>query len=149
MENKEPSDRIRNTAAALDTALEERDRDRVLSFFADDCEIELLGVTLHGKENAARWLDWLYGHLREIKFTPITILVEDSTLFEEFVLEGTTSHGSRVKSKQAEVLTYEDGKLKGLRLYFDRLDFAETISRGFIGKWLVNNLTRISLKGLA
>lgn len=149
MGNNQPHDRILKSAAALDNTLEARDRDKVLSFFADDCEIELLGITLKGKESAARWLDWLYGHLKEIKFTPRTILVKDNIFFEEFILEGTTYHGSRVTSQQAEVLAYEDGKLKSLRLYFDRLDFAETISRGLIGKWLVKLLMKTSLKGLA
>ena len=148
MGNKELSDRILKSAAELDSALEERDRDRVLSFFAEDCEIELLGVTLKGKESASRWLDWLYDHLKEIKFAPRAILVEDNIFFEEFTLEGTTSSSNQITSKQAEVLAYEDGKLKSLRLYFDRLDFAETISKGPISRWLVKLLINTSLKGL-
>jgi len=148
MENNQLSGRIRNAATELDTALVERDRGKVLSFFVDDCEIEPLGITLKSKESASRWLDWFYEYLEEIKFTPRTILVKDSTFFKEFVLEGTTSIGSRVTSKQAEGLTYEGGKLKSLRLYFDWLDFAETVSSGPIGKWLVKLLIKNSLKGL-
>ena len=148
MEAGQSPDRIRKVAMDLDNALEARDTEIVLSCFADDCEIELLGVKLVGKEGAGKWLDWLYGHLVTVRFLPITIMVDGDTLFEEFVLKGRLQDGHEVESKQAEVLVYEDYKVKSLRLYFDRLDFADAVAKGFISKAIVRQVIKASLKDL-
>lgn len=132
----------------LDNAIESRDVDQIVSFFADDCEIELMGIKLSGKDGARRWLEWLFDTLVEIKFEPIIIMVERDTFFEEFILMGTLPNGKVVESKQSEVLVYEDYKIKSLRIYFDRLDFADVVAEGFISKKIVKMLISRSLKGL-
>ncbi|MDY6893107.1 MAG: nuclear transport factor 2 family protein [Chloroflexota bacterium] len=148
MEASLSSAQIRKVAMGLDNALEARDTELVLTYFSDDCEIELLGVKLVGKEGARRWLDWLYGHLNTVKLLPITIMVEGDTFFEEFVLKGRLQDGHEVESKQAEVLVYENYKVKSLRLYFDRLDFADAVAKGFISKAIVSQMIKASLKDL-
>ena len=132
----------------LDNAIESRDIDHIVSFFADDCEIELMGVTLSGKNGARRWLEWLFDTLVEVKFKPVVIMVENSTFFEEFLLVGTLPNGKVVESKQSEVLVYENYKIKSLRVYFDRLDFADVVAEGFISKRIVRTLISRSLRGL-
>ena len=120
-------DQIRKVAAEFDKAIVEKNRDSVLSSFVDQCIIELPGVCLKGKEGVKKWIDWIYNHFISLKFTPITILVEGSTFFEEFILEGTFKNGEKIQLKQAEVLVYEDLKIRYLRLYFDRLSIAEAV----------------------
>ena len=61
-------------------------------------------------------------------------MVDGNTLFEEFILKGTLHNGIEVQSKQSEVLTFENGKIKSLRLYFDRMDFADSVTKGFLSK---------------
>jgi len=92
-------------------------------------------------------LDWLYGELGTISFEPLTILVEGDTFFEEFVLRATKGT-MEVEIKATEVLVYRDYKVTHLRLYFDRLELAAALARGFLERWIVRKLERVSLRGL-
>jgi len=148
MQSKQSPDEIRRVAMDFDNAIKDRDMESILSSFSDECEIELLGIKLTGKEGATRWVNWLYQHLAKLEFIPVTIMVEGDTFFEEFVVRAWLHNGAEVQSKQAEVLVYENYKIKSLRLYFDRLDFAGSVARGFIEKAIVRQLIRTSLKGL-
>jgi ketosteroid isomerase-like protein len=141
-------EKIRQAAAELDNAIENKDVERILSDFSDDCEIQLLGIKLTGKDGLKKWIDWMYSHLAEIRFESITIMVDGNVFFEEFILKGRLHDGTQVQSKQTEVLIYENYQVKSLRLYFDRLDFAHAVAKGIIGKALVRRVVRESLKGL-
>ncbi|MGY5863401.1 MAG: nuclear transport factor 2 family protein [Candidatus Thorarchaeota archaeon] len=148
MTQVQEEDRIREVAMDFDNAIESKDIDHMVSFFADDCEIELMGIKLLGKDGARRWLEWLFDTLVEVKFKPVIIIVEEDTFFEEFILVGTLLNGKRIESKQAEVLVYENYKIKSLRVYFDRLDFADAVADGFVSRKIVKTLISRSLKGL-
>ncbi len=148
MGQDQDADRIKQVAMEFDNAIESKDMDHMVSFFADDCEIELMGITLSGKDGARKWLEWLFGTLVEVKFIPIIIMVEGNVFFEEFILVGTLQNGKVVESKQSEVLVYEDYKIKSLRVYFDRLDFADVVAEDFISRKIVSTLVSRSLKGL-
>ena len=141
-------DRIRQVAMEFDNAIEARDVERVVSAFAEDCQIELLGIKLKGREGARKWIEWLFSNIPDIRFEPVTIMVEGNVFFEEFIVTARHSDGPELKSKQAEVLVFEDYKLKSLRLYFDRLDFSDLIAGNIISKKIVGTVKSRSLKGL-
>ena len=143
------TERIRAVAKDLDDALETKDNEKILGSFSDDCEIELLGVTLKGKNGVRKWLDWKYQHVSAYRLVPVVIMIEGNVFFEEFLVEAKLPDGTRLQSKQAEVLVYdEDYRVKSLRLYFDRLDFADAVARDPISRFIVRRLIRASLKGL-
>jgi hypothetical protein len=146
---RQSPEEIRKVAMEFDSAIESKNVELALSGFADDCEIELLGARLIGKQGARKWLDWLYKNLAEVKFVPVTVMVDGSIYFEEFILGGKLHNGVEVRSKQAEVLIYENLKIKSLRLYFDRLDFADAAAKGPISRAISRRLVRTSLRGLA
>jgi len=148
MAHRQSADKIRQLAQDFDNAVASKNRELALTYFADDCEIELLGVKLTGKEGTRRWFDWLYQHLAEVSFLPVTIMVDGNIFFEEFVVTAKLPNGISLQPKQAEVLIYENYKIKNLRLYFDRLDFADAVLTGFLGKKIVQTLIKKSLKGL-
>jgi ketosteroid isomerase-like protein len=148
MENEQDPKRIRKAAKDFDDAVERRDIDLALSFFSDDCRIDMLGLSLAGKTGAGKWLKWLFTTFEEISFDPVTIMIEGDTFFEEFVLKGRLRNGNVVTSKQSEVLIYEDYKVKHLRLYFDRLDFAEVIGNRPIRRKVIKMIKNASLKDL-
>ena len=75
-------------------------------------------------------------------------MIEGNTFFEEFIVKARLHNGTEIKSKQAEVLLYENYKIKSLRLYFDRLGFAEAVTRGPVSQALVRRLINKSLEGL-
>lgn len=106
------------TSCLIDAALENAHVDNVLSLFAKDCELELLGAKLKGRDGVR--LDWLFGHVRELKFEPRVIAFDSDVFIEEFVVAATLRNGVRVRSHQAEVLTYRGGQVASLRLYLDQ-----------------------------
>lgn len=132
----------------FDNAIEARDIEQMVDAFADDCEIELMGVILNGKEGARKWSEWLCNSTPNIEFKPIIIMVDGNVFFEEFLVRGTLPDGKVVESKQAEVLVYENYKIKSLRLYFDRLDFSDLVVQNFFSQKIVDVLKSRSLKGL-
>jgi len=143
-------ERIREVAKDLDDTLETKNNEKILEFFADDCEVELLGVALNGKDGVRKWLDWKYQHVAHYELVPIVIMIEGNMFFEEFLVKAKLPDGTELESKQAEVLIYdEDYKVKSLRLYFDRLDFADAVVKNPISKFIVRRLVKMSLKGLA
>lgn len=148
MEQSQLPAQIRRLAAELDNAVESKNIELILSSFSDDCEIELLGIKLTGKEGAKKWIAWIYKHLAEVRFVPVTIMVQGDTFFEEFILKGKLHNGIEIRSKQAEVLIYENYKVKSLRLYFDRLEFADSVAKGPVSKALVRKLIKKSLNEL-
>jgi len=142
------TDEIRRVAVALDNAIENKDPDAVIACFADDCEIELLRHSLVGKAGVKKWFSWLFKNIWQIKFQPVKIMAEGNTLFEEFIIRARLRSGSEVKSKQAEVLIFENDKIKSLRLYFDRLDFADTLTKDPVSKAVLSRIIKKSLEGL-
>jgi len=148
MPNEQPPAKIREIALALDNAMENKNIPAILSSFTSNCEIELLRQQLTGKEGVQKWVDWLYHNFRQVKFQPVVIMVEGNILFEEFIVRVRLHNGLEIKSKQSEVLVFEGDKIKSLRLYFDRLDFAELVARGPLNKTVINQIIKKSLKGL-
>ncbi|MBM4447705.1 MAG: nuclear transport factor 2 family protein [Chloroflexi bacterium] len=148
MADKKSADKIRRVAMTLDNAIENKSLETVISCFADDCEIELLRHSLYGKAGVKKWFDWLFKNVWQIKFQPIIILAEGNTLFEEFIIRVRFESGPEIKSKQSEVLVFEKDKIKCLRLYFDRLDFADTLVKDPVSKAVLSRVMKKSLEGL-
>lgn len=148
MKTDQSPEEIRRLARILDDAVEANDMETVSSCFADECQIELPGAVLNGKAALEKALAWLYGELGVIRFEPITIMVEGSVFFEEFVLEARRGDERAVRIKATEVLVYRDYKVTQLRFYFDRLALAPALARGFVQRWLVSRVERATLKGL-
>lgn len=148
MHNADSSEEIRRAAMALDKALESRDLQLVTEKFTGDCEIELLSIKLLGKEGVRKWVNWMYKHVAEIKFLPVTIMVEGNKFFEEFIVEAKFHDGEEARSNQTVVLEFEKLKVKSLRMYFDRLDFSSAVAKDVISKTIVTELIKKSLEGL-
>jgi ketosteroid isomerase-like protein len=142
-------DRIREAAKALDDAVEKQDVEEVLAYFCDDCDIELLGVTLSGKAGLRKALGWMFRYFKEISFTPVTIMIEGSAFFEEFIFRAKSRIGKDIETKQAEVLIYDpDYQVRSLRLYFDRLELADATASNVLERIALRLLIRASTKEL-
>jgi ketosteroid isomerase-like protein len=148
MNNLPSSEEVRKIALAFDEALERKDEQAVIERFTEDCEIELLNVKLLGKEGVKKWLKWVYTHVAELKFLPVTIMVEGNKFFEEFTVEAKFYDEETTRSKQAVVLVFENLKIKSLRMYFDRLDFSSAVAKDVVSKTIVRELVKRSLEGL-
>jgi hypothetical protein len=140
--------KIKKLAEEFDNNLELQETDKLVPYFSEDCEIEIFGIKIKGKQNLKKWLNWLFNLFDTIKFKPIVIMVENNIFFEEFFISVSFNGGKQLKVKVAEVLEYQNYKIKSLRLYFDRLEFADLFANGFISKKVVNTIKKKSLKGL-
>ena len=149
MEYKLSAKQIRKYAKALDDAIEKHNIEEIVSYFADDCEIELLSIKLTGKEGLRKAIGWMRRYLKEIELIPVTIMVDGNTFFEEFIVKAKVKGGKEIQVKQAEVLVYdEEYKVRSLRLYFDRWELAEAFASNIIEKIMIKQLIKASLKGL-
>ena len=145
MENREE---IIKLAEDLDSDLETQDIQKLLPYFAEDCVIELFGLSLTGLKGVERWLNWFFNMFETIEFEPIVIIVEKNVFFEEFWINVTFNNGETLRAKVAEVLVYKNNKITSLRLYLDRLQFAEASLKGGLRKSLVRLIKKKSVEGL-
>ena len=149
MEQKQSTQQILTCAKALDDAIERHNIEEIVSYFSDDCEIELFGITFTGKDGLRKTIDWMFKYLKEITLIPITIMVQENTFFEEFIVRTKLKNGKEKQVKQAEVLVYdEEYKVKSLRLYFDRLELTEALNPNFAERVMIKQVIKASLKGL-
>jgi hypothetical protein len=148
MANSQNKEKILKLASDLDNDLEKMNIEALIPYFDENCEIELLGVFLKGISGLKKWLKWFFESFSSIKFEPIVIIVEGGVFFEEFFIHGITNKGRKLTGKIAEVLEYENYKIKSLRLYFDRLNFADASITGYLEKKIVKLIKNKSLKGL-
>lgn len=132
----------------LDCALEKKDYALIKNFFAEDCQIEFLEVTLQGRKGVEKWLDYIFRYVKKFKLEPITIMVEDGVFFEEFKVSATLPDDSKLNSKWAEVLIFENDKVQSLRLYFDRLKFAKSAASNLVARKILAYLEKKTLEGL-
>jgi len=146
IENQDKN-KILKLASDLDNDLELKNENKLISYFTDDCKIEMLGIKLEGRNELKKWLNWFFQMFEIIRFEPIVIMVENNTFFEEFFIRGTLKNGKSTNVKVAEVLEYQNYKIRSLRLYLDRLEFGSIID-GFFSKKLINFIKKRSLKGL-
>jgi ketosteroid isomerase-like protein len=142
------TNKILQLARDLDADLEKKDINKLISYFSEDCVIEILGLKLKDHSGLKKWLNWFFELIPSIKFEPIVIIVEKNIFFEEFFIHTNTKNNKKVSVKVAEVLEYENYKVKSLRLYLDRLLFADFASNGFLSKKIVKLIKNKSLQGL-
>jgi hypothetical protein len=149
MEINTNTEKIRRLAKALDDAIEKRNIEELASYFSADCEVCLPGITLKGYGGLRKAIRWMFGYLEEITLVPVTIIIKDNIFFEEFILKAR-SYGHEFEMRQSEILEYDaDHKVKSIRLYFDRLEFARNLSYNFIDRMLIKRISKASLRGLA
>ena len=129
-------------------AIEKWDIEAVLSKFSADCEIELLGLKLDGRDGVKKWIEWQFKHVSKIDFIPITKMVSGDTFFEEYIVKAKLHDGKEIQSKQAVVLQFKNKLITSLRLYFDRLEFADAVAKDIISKTIVKELVKKSVEGL-
>jgi ketosteroid isomerase-like protein len=148
LERSQSSEAILKTALNLDRAIENRNFEAVLSKFCVDCEVELLGIKLTGREGVKKWMKWQFTHIAKVEFVPIIKMISGSTFFEEYIAKAKLHDGEEIRSKQVVVLQFKNNVIKSLRLYFDRLDFADAVAKDVISKTIVKELVKKSIEGL-
>ncbi|MEJ2281078.1 MAG: hypothetical protein P8X97_04065 [Candidatus Bathyarchaeota archaeon] len=148
MEHTQSSEAILKTALNLDKAIETRNIENVLSKFSVDCEIEILGIKLSGRNGVKKWMKWQFKHIAKIEFIPITKMVSGNIFFEEYIAKVNLQDGEEILSNQAVVLEFKKKMIKSLRLYFDRLEFVDAVAKDIISQSIIKELIKKSVEGL-
>ncbi|MEJ2241435.1 MAG: hypothetical protein P8Y18_04760 [Candidatus Bathyarchaeota archaeon] len=148
MEQTQSSEAILKTALNLDEAIETQNIEVVLSKFSVDCEIKILGIKLSGRNGVKKWMKWQFKHIAKIEFIPIIKMVSGNKFFEEYIAKAKLHGGEEILSNQAVVLEFKNKLIKSLRLYFDRLDFADAVAKDIVSKTIVKELIKKSVEGL-
>ncbi len=120
----------------LDQAIEQRQAEKVLAAFAEDCVLEVGGVTTVGKAGVRRWLDWMYHYFVDVHIEPLFVKVDPNRFFAEFNLHGHLADGNPVRCRHTEVITFDGPKISRLQLSFDRDAFASKEAQNVFGQWL-------------
>ncbi len=147
---------VRNAVEGYSDAFARRDVEKALEFFSDDAVMIEPPGTFRGKQGIRRLLEWDVGLSPAALSRPLGIglVVKDNTAIMEEVLEETYM-GRPYEVPVVRVFEIgDDGKIRRLRAYFDRLGMEQRIAaqfpgvRGFFYKKLINFLVAQGEKGL-
>jgi ketosteroid isomerase-like protein len=148
--------RVRNAVEGYVEAFARRDVEKALEFFSEDAEMTEPPGTFKGKEGVRQLLEW------DVRLSPVAkshplgigLLVKDNAAVEEEVLE-QTYEGRPYDYPLVRVFEIgDDGKIRRLRVYFDRLSIEQQVAmqysgvRGWLFKRLINFIVAQGEKGL-
>ena len=110
---------IRSTLAALCEAFNAHDLDRVMTFFADDCVLEMprgnkpWGSRFEGKQNVRAALATRFEGLPDVRWSKDEHFVDASadTGISKWLLTGTARDGKRTEVQGCDFYTFRDGKV--------------------------------------
>lgn len=132
-------------------ALEEKDVDRALSFFADDATWYAPEGDFKGKDEIRRYITWLAKgqqlDLQKFEDTGIGILVKGNEAVYEYTWVATFE-GTRIRAPGVCIYRFKDGKCFYHRAIYDRLGGAQQGVKGWFGKRAVNAIVENLEKGL-
>ena len=110
---------IRGTLAALCDAFNAHDLDRIMSFFADDCVLEMprgsrpWGARFEGKAAVREALAGRFAGLPDVHYGDGAHFVDPVAQvgMSKWTLTGTTPQGERKEVRGCDFYTFRDGKV--------------------------------------
>jgi len=101
----------------LAAAFNSHDIDRVMSFFAPDCSLDMpRGAEPHGTRyvgirEVLRGLETRFETTPDLHYGEIEHFVDGNTGISKWLLTGTKKDGARIKVRGCDFYTFEDGKV--------------------------------------
>ena len=145
-------ERVRELVAQYHDAYERRDKAAVADLFAADAVMSLAPGTFRGAEGIRRVLDWDWRATPTIRFRPmgVDVLVWGNVAVCEVTVEAAYA-GVRYEYPNVRVFEFDDdGKIRALRSYYDKLGIEQRIARelpGVKGRVLRLMLDRLVAEG--
>lgn len=110
-------DDIRVALDGLAEAFNAHDIDRVMSYFADGCSLDMPrgpdphGRRYQGKESVRRGLLTRFETTPDVHYGEVEHFVADHTGISKWLLTGTTTAGWPVRVRGCDFYTFRDGKV--------------------------------------
>ena len=130
-------------------AIEAKDVDKAISFFAEDGDWTTCEGVFKGKEELKRYLKWMAAVGQEPKITGCGngIITQDNKAFSELMITDTVM-GRKVEYLEMDAWEFSDDKIKHFRVVYDRLLICKQGAKGWLQKWVVNYIIKQVEKGL-
>ena len=108
---------MRSTLKALCDAFNAHDLDRIMSFFADDCVLEMprgpdpWGARSVGKSAVRAGLAQRFSGLPDVRYDDDTHFVAGNIGVSQWTIRGTRTDGSKVEVRGCDFYSFRDGKI--------------------------------------
>lgn len=105
------------TLEAIHAAFNDHDLDRIMSFFVDDCVLEMprgpdaWGTRCSGKAAVRAGLATRFAGLPDARYGEDSHFVAGDRGVSEWTLRGTTKQGERIEVRGCDLWTFRDGKV--------------------------------------
>jgi ketosteroid isomerase-like protein len=118
-QGREPMSQIRQTLERICDAFNAHDLDRIMSFFTDDCVLEMprgnqpWGARFEGRENVRKALAGRFEGLPDVHYGDGQHFVDDATNsgMSKWTLTGTRRDGQWIEVWGCDFYTFRDGKV--------------------------------------
>lgn len=137
----------RGAIRGIHEALNNRDVEKAVSFFADDATMITGEGTFKGREEIKRRFTWFLQQWSELKVTENRLILEGNRAAHEYVIEGTTREG-KGRFPGVAIYAFGNGKVQQIHDYYDRLSIAEQLAKGWLARRTVGSVTERMEKGL-
>jgi len=136
-------------------AFEERDVEKMLSFFAEDAVLVAPVGTFKGKREVKHFWTWdtQVSPTETARLSGIGIMVKENRAVSEGLSEGDFE-GKKYEAPSITVYEFSDSKIQHMRLYYDKLSIVKQVTMqytgitGWFAKRLVNYIVGQAEKGL-
>lgn len=128
-------------------ALNNRNVETAVSFFADDATMIVCEGTFKGRDEIKRRLTWFLQQWSDLKVTGKELILEGNSAASEYVIEGTTREG-KGRFPGAAIYAFESGKVQQVHDYYDRLSIAHQLAKGWVARRIVSSIIERMEKGL-
>jgi len=110
-------DQIRTALDGLADAFNAHDIDRVMSYFSEDCSLDMPrgpdphGTRYHGLEAVRRGLLTRFKTTPDVHYGEVEHFVSGNSGISKWLLTGTTRDGQAIKVRGCDFYSFRDGKV--------------------------------------
>jgi hypothetical protein len=130
-------------------ALNKKNLEKSLSFFAEDADLVNPEGEFKGKEEIKKYFKWAFEINPDQKIieSGVKIIAEEDKAVYEHIIEGSVE-GMKYKILALCIYESKGEKFQHIRTAYDRLSMAKQLAKGPIAKTAVNTIIKRMEKGL-
>lgn len=139
---------MKSAVRGLNEAIQRKELEKVLSFYAEDATLDTPEDTFKGREGIRRYWAWQIQAASDIAGTETAMMVQGNQLAALHVYDVTRIDGIRWRAPVACLYEFTGAKFQHHTLSYDRLSIAKQAAKGWLANRLVNSIVGQMEKGL-